>query len=255
MSEKLQKILAEAGLGSRREIERWIAAGRIKINEMTAKLGDRADEKSQIEIDGKPFKILTKKFTLPVVLMYHKPIGELCTRHDAKERPTVFTNLPNPPFGRWVMVGRLDFNTAGLLLFTNNGELANQLMHPSFHLVRTYSVRIYGDVSETLLARLKKGVMLEDGQANFQTLRKIRGENKTGVSQSRNSHKNHWYEVSVSMGRNRIVRRLWESQGIKVNRLIRIGFGNLVLPSSLKAGEYQLLTKYEIESLKKLTRQ
>lgn len=238
MTEKLQKILAQAGLGSRREMERWIEAGRVQVNHHPAKLGDRADITATIHVDGKPIKIPSSTQTLPALLMYHKPLGEVCTRHDPEGRPTVFDHLPPPPLGRWIIVGRLDYNTSGLLLFTNDGKLANQLMHPSFHLKRVYAARIYGTADTTVLNRLQQGVLLEDGHARFDTLESMGGEGK-----------NHWYRVSVSMGRNRIVRRLWESQGVQVNRLMRLEFGPLCLPRSLKAGEHCLLPATEVRAL------
>lgn len=243
MSEKLQKILAQAGLGSRREMERWIEAGRICVNHTPAKLGDRVDETALIEVDGYPLKSTPDTSALPTVLMYHKPVGELCTRHDPEGRPTVFDQLPNPPSGRWIMAGRLDYNTSGLLLFTNDGELANQLMHPSFHLKRVYAVRVYGSVMDTTLTRLKRGVELEDGEAFFDTIESMGGDGR-----------NHWYKVSVSMGKNRIVRRLWESQSVKINRLMRIEFGPVVLPRTLEAGQYLMLSREEIRRLRESCR-
>lgn len=239
MSEKLQKILARTGLGSRREMERWIEAGRVKVNHTIAQLGDRADDSALIEVDDRPINTSTHHTSeQPAVLMYHKPIGELCTRHDPEGRPTVFDHLPQPPSGRWVIVGRLDYNTSGLLLFTNSGELANQLAHPSFHLTREYAVRVYGMVLDSVLDRLEHGIMLEDGEAHFDSIESMGGDGR-----------NHWYTVRVFMGRNRIVRRLWEAASVKVNRLIRIGFGPLLLPRELKAGEYRLLTAREIAQL------
>lgn len=237
MSEKLQKILAQAGLGSRREMERWIEAGRIQINHTLAKLGDRVDSEALIEVDGYPLKPYENTKAQPAVLMYNKPIGELCTRHDPEGRPTVFDKLPPPPSGRWILVGRLDYNTSGLLLFTNDGELANKLMHPSFHLTRVYAVRVYGMVLDSVLDRLEQGVELEDGEAHFDAVESMGGDGS-----------NHWYKVRVSMGKNRIVRRLWEAQSVKVNRLMRIEFGPLVLPRELDAGKYRLLTADELKA-------
>lgn len=240
MTEKLQKILAQAGLGSRREMERWIEAGRIHVNHTIAKLGDRVDSQAYIEVDGHPLKISANTAVQPTVLMYHKPIGELCTRYDPEGRPTVFDSLPPPPSGRWIVVGRLDYNTSGLLLFTNDGELANQLMHPSFHVTRVYAVRVYGMVLDSVLDQLEQGVMLEDGEAHFDTIESMGGDGR-----------NHWYKVRVSMGRNRIVRRLWEAQSVKVNRLMRIEFGPLVLPRDLQAGQHRFLTNAEIAQLRR----
>ncbi len=230
MSEKLQKILARAGLGSRREIERWIEQGRVRVNDNVAKPGDRADSSAVIYVDGKRINIGNAP-TSPLVLMYHKPIGEMCTRHDPEGRATVFDRLPTLVSGRWVMVGRLDYNTSGLLLFTNDGALAHQLMHPSSHIPRVYLVRIYGAADAAMLQRLQQGVELEDGWAKFDSIESTHKEGR-----------NQWYQVSISMGKNRIVRRLWESQDRSVNRLIRIGFGHLQLPRTLAPGSYQLLT-------------
>lgn len=240
MNEKLQKVLARAGLGSRREMETWIEAGRIKVNGAIAQLGMRVDDTAQISVDGKLLQQeqTVKTSALPAVLIYHKPEGEVCTRSDPEGRPTVFDQLPKPPFGRWIIVGRLDFNTSGLLLFTNDGELANKLMHPSNHLQRIYTVRVYGAITEEILNKLQQGVMLEDGKAHFDKIEKMTG---TGT--------NNWYEVSVSMGRNRIVRRLWESQDIKINRLIRTQFGPIVLPKTLKPGQFILLSRTNVELL------
>jgi len=240
MSEKLQKVLARAGLGSRREMESWIEAGRVRVNDVIAQLGLRVEDTAQISVDGKPLlqEQTAKTSTLPAVLMYHKPEGEVCTRSDPEGRPTVFDHLPNPPSGRWIIVGRLDFNTSGLLLFTNDGELANKLMHPSNHLQRVYSVRVYGNITEALLNKLQQGVMLEDGEAHFDKIKKM-----TGLGA------NNWYEVSVAMGRNRIVRRLWESQGIRINRLIRTQFGPIPLPKTLQPKRFTLLSSAMVESL------
>lgn len=238
MSEKLQKILAQAGLGSRREMEHWIEAGRVRINHVLAKIGDRVDETTGIQVDGHPLKKILNTSALPAVLMYNKPVGELCTRHDPKGRPTVFDQLPNLPSGRWIVIGRLDYNTSGLLLFTNDGELANRLMHPSFHLKRIYAVRVYGKVMDATLKRLTQGVALEDGKARFDAIESMGGEGR-----------NHWYKVSISVGKNRIVRRLWESQGVKVNRLMRIAFGPLALPRTLEVGRHMMLSVAEVERL------
>lgn len=240
MTEKLQKVLAQAGLGSRREMERWIQAGRVQVNDQPAQLGDRVDNQAHITVDGKLIQSATKPkiSAAPALLMYHKPIGELCTRHDPEGRPTVFDHLPPPSSGRWIMVGRLDYNTSGLLLFTNDGELANQLMHPSHHQKRVYAVRVYGVVKDATLKRLQQGVELEDGWAHFDSLESMGGEGR-----------NHWYKVSVSMGKNRIVRRLWESQDVKVNRLMRLEFGPLSLPRNLQAGQYVLLPATTVKQL------
>lgn len=237
MSEKLQKILARAGLGSRRQIETWISEGRVSINGNQAKLGDRADLNAHILVDDKPIELNVTELTR--VLIYHKPVGEITTRHDPEKRPTVFENLPELENGRWINIGRLDINTSGLLLFTNDGELANQLMHPSYHVEREYAVRVYGQVSNEILSRLQKGVKLEDGIARFTIIRNMEGE---GVNQ--------WFRVVVTEGRNRIVRRLWQSQGISISRLIRVRMGSILLPRTLKAGQWQELSNQDVAKLK-----
>lgn len=237
--ERLQKFLAARGIGSRREIENWIREGKITIDGRLACLGDKATEQSKIFIENRPVKLFARKFKTKV-LMYHKPPGEVCTYRDPENRPTVFERLPRIRQGRWVMVGRLDLNTEGLLIFTNNGELANRLMHPSYEIEREYAVRIYGSVSEQAIQNLTLGVGLEDGMAKFNRIIDAGGENK-----------NHWYHVVLTEGRNREVRRLWESQGYTVSRLIRIRFGEISLPRFLKLGMYTELEANDIELLMK----
>lgn len=224
MTEKLQKILADAGLGSRREIEKWISAGRVSVNQAIAKLGDRAERFDDIAVDGKSVK-LAKDMTR--LILFNKPEGTICTRKDDQDRPTVFELLPPLKRGRWVAVGRLDFNTSGLLLFTNNGELANQLMHPSSNLEREYVVRVLGEVTPTIIETLLKGVILEDGFAKFEAIIGPRG-----------SGKNVWFNVIIKEGRKREVRRLWESQDCQVSRLKRIRFGEHALPEDLPMGQF-----------------
>jgi 23S rRNA pseudouridine2605 synthase len=238
MTEKIQKILAHAGLGSRRQIEQLIQSDRIVVNGKLAKLGDRITYQDQVIIDGREIKLIKSQQQKPRVLLYYKPEGEMCTRSDPEGRPTVFDNLPYIRHNRWISIGRLDFNTSGLLLFTNNGELANQLMHPSAQIEREYAVRIRGEVSDQTLTRLKKGVKLEDGIANFQQIIPAGGSNS-----------NYWYHVIVTEGRNRVVRRLWESQGLTVSRLMRIRFGAIALPKGLNRGRYIELEEDEIEEL------
>jgi len=224
MSEKLQKVLARLGLGSRREIEKWIQAGRIKVDGKIATLGDRVTPQQKINVDNKPTTFTQAQTTQ--LLIYHKPIGEVCTRSDPEGRPTVFKNLPQLSQGRWIAIGRLDVQTSGLLLFTTNGELANRLMHPKNEYEREYAVRIYGKVSENILKSLRQGVTLEDGLAKFTSIKDMGGKGA-----------NHWFHVTLCEGRNRIVRRLWDSQGLKINRLIRIRFGSIRLPDKLAEGE------------------
>ncbi len=241
MSDKLQKVLANAGVGSRREMEKWIEAGRISVNGKLATLGDRVEPSDKIRVDGNP---LSTPNDTPAcrVLMYNKPEGELCSRKDPEGRPTVFDRLPAIKNGRWIAVGRLDINTSGLLLFTNDGELANRLMHPKHEVEREYSVRVFGEVEDMMLKRLTDGVKLEDGEAKFTEIVK-----KPGDGESLNS----WYNVSLSEGRNREVRRLWESQGLQVSRLIRVRYGQLELQKRLPQGGWVELGLPDLNSLRK----
>ncbi len=235
-TEKLQKVLARSGLGSRRQLEEWIQAGRVSVNGNLAKLGDRVTAKDRILVDGDPIAAHALEDKKTRVLLYHKPEGEICTRSDPEGRPTVFDHLPLLRYGRWISVGRLDINSAGLLIFTNDGELANRLMHPSANLEREYAVRVFGEVDDAMLRRLKKGVELEDGVAKFTSITDKGGEGR-----------NHWYHVTIGEGRKREVRRLWESQsGIKVSRLIRIRFGKVLLPPQLRSGKWVELEVTEI---------
>lgn len=227
MSEKLQKVLARAGHGSRREIEGMISAGRISINGKLASLGDRIelDKSLKIRIDGHVIPVPEAAKDICRVLLYYKPEGELCTRNDPEGRPTVFDRLPRLKEARWVAVGRLDVNTCGLLLFTTDGELANRLMHPGHEVEREYAVRVFGEVDSDNLRQLSRGVQLEDGMASFQTVKFSGGE---GLNQ--------WYNVTLSEGRNREVRRLWEAVGVQVSRLIRVRYGDITLPKGLPRG-------------------
>ncbi len=242
MSEKLQKVLARAGFGSRREIERWIGEGRIKLNGKQATLGDRMELEDRIEVDGKrihPGKLKDKRTR---VLVYHKPAGKVCTRKDPEKRPTIFDDLPPLAGGRWISVGRLDLNTSGLLLLTTDGELANRLMHPSQQIEREYAVRILGEVTPEMLKNMQTGVELEDGTAHFDHIRDVGGEGA-----------NHWYHVILREGRNREVRRLWESQGVTVSRLSRVRFGSVTLERRQKPGRWEDLDEKAIEGLLSLT--
>lgn len=242
MSEKLQKLLATVGLGSRRELEKWISAGRVSVNGSTAKLGDRAEADDRILVDGRPIKIVTDDS--PRVLMYSKPEGEVSTTTDPEGRPTVFDGLPRLSRGRWIAIGRLDINTSGLLLFTTHGELANRLMHPSYEVKREYMVRIHGEVNEAMIARLTEGVILEDGVAKFKTV-------KAQHARSNDEHisSNQWFRVILAEGRTREVRRLWESQGVEVNRLKRISYGPIELPSFVRRSEFIELDPKQVISL------
>ena len=237
MAERLQKVLARAGFGSRRQIEDWIRAGKITVNDQPAELGLSVTDRDRIRIDGRPVT-LPMTGQAPRTLAYHKPAGELTTRKDEAGRPTVFDNLPRIRNGRWVSIGRLDFNTSGLLLVTTDGELAHRLMHPSWEIEREYAVRILGKVDEQVLHRLQEGIMLEDGMAAFSSIREAGGQGA-----------NHWYHVIVREGRHREVRRLWESQGVQVSRLIRVRYGPVALPGDLRAGRFRDLPQQDIEAL------
>jgi len=242
MSEKLQKVLAAAGLGSRRQLEKWIAAGRVSVNGSTAKLGDRAESSDRIMVDGRVIKTMTDES--PRVLMYSKPEGEVCTTLDPEGRPTVFDSLPKINSGRWIAIGRLDINTSGLLLFTNFGELANRLMHPSYGVTREYLARVHGDVDEAMLSNLTEGVILDDGLAKFQM---VKAQHHRGPEERGSS--NRWFRVVLAEGRTREVRRLWESQGVEVNRLKRISYGPIELPSFIRRSEFIELDPKQVISL------
>lgn len=238
-NERLQKILSQLGLGSRREMEKRIAEGVVTVNGLVAKLGDRAGPLDKITFKGQQVKNPLKRSLETRVIMYHKPVGEISSRSDPKYTQTVFDNLPRLSSGRWVQVGRLDINTSGLLLFTNDGELANQLMHPSYELEREYAVRVRGKVTDDMIKTLLKGVTLEDGPAKFKRIAYQGGE---GV--------NSWYHVTLTEGRNREVRRLWNSQKIDVSRLIRIRYGTVLMPRFLSRGHWKELTADDILSLR-----
>ncbi|WP_394201088.1 23S rRNA pseudouridine(2605) synthase RluB [Shewanella waksmanii] len=241
MSEKLQKVLARAGHGSRREMEAWIAAGRVSIDGEIAKLGDRVESDAKIRIDGRAVSIKSEEDIVCRVIAYHKPEGEICSRKDPEGRPTVFDRLPRTRDSRWVAVGRLDINTSGLLLFTSDGELANRLMHPSHEVEREYAVRTFGEVTDGIIQRLRTGVTLEDGPAHFDKVKAAGGEGM-----------NKWWHVSLAEGRNREVRRLWESQEVQVSRLIRIRYGMIELPKSLPRGGWVELPIEQVNYLRQL---
>ncbi|MGL4475387.1 MAG: 23S rRNA pseudouridine(2605) synthase RluB [Shewanella sp.] len=241
MSEKLQKVLARAGHGSRREMEAWIAAGRVSVDGEIASLGDRVEPDAKIRIDGRTVSMKSADDLICRVLAYHKPEGEICSRKDPEGRPTVFDRLPKIRDGRWVAVGRLDINTSGLLLFTCDGELANRLMHPSNEVEREYAVRTFGEVTEATVQRLRNGVMLEDGPAQFDHVKAAGGE---GLNQ--------WWHVGLREGRNREVRRLWESQEVQVSRLIRIRYGMIELPKTLPRGGWMELPLDQVNYLRQL---
>jgi 23S rRNA pseudouridine2605 synthase len=237
MGERLQKFLASKGLGSRRQIEEWIRQGRIAVGGTVAMLGQQVSGSETIHLDGKPVRLLPHQ-TRRRVLAYYKPVGEVTSRNDPKYPQTVFQRLPSLREGRWIAVGRLDLNTQGLLLLTNDGELAHRLMHPSSQIQREYAVRVLGEVESALLAELQKGVQLEDGVARFETIVDAGG---SGV--------NHWYHVVLREGRNREVRRLWEAKGIVVSRLLRIRYGPISLRRGLHTGRWDELDSAAIDIL------
>ena len=240
MSEKLQKVLAARGLGSRREMERWISAGRVSVNNQVARLGDRVTGEERIQVDG---KALSSKKLEHRHLLYNKPEGEIVSRDDPEGRRSVFDRLPKLRNQRWISVGRLDFNTSGLILFTTDGELANRLMHPSANIDREYAVRVLGDVTDEALERMQQGVLLEDGIFQFTDIRR-------GVDSDESVNSaNNWYYVVLMAGRNREVRRLWESQGYTVSRLKRVRFGSFFIPSAVKAGQWTDLKPRDVREL------
>ncbi|HET8730125.1 MAG TPA: 23S rRNA pseudouridine(2605) synthase RluB [Moraxellaceae bacterium] len=241
MSEKLQKVLARCGLGSRRHMEQAIADGRVSVNGKLATLGDRVEATDEIRVDGRRVQFTIEEETRRRVLIYYKPEGEICSRQDPEGRPTVFDRLPAMKGERWVMVGRLDVNSSGLLLFTTDGELANRLMHPSNEIEREYAVRVMGEVTPGVRSNLLAGVELEDGPAKFEKMVELGGEGF-----------NRWWQVVVKEGRNREVRRLFDSQGLKVSRLLRTRYGSVTLPRTLKTGRWIELDKADIDALVEL---
>lgn len=238
VGEKLQKLLANVGLGSRRSLEQTIQAGRVSINGQIAKLGDRATLQDEIRIDGRLVRLKAEREKRRRVIAYYKPEGEICSAHDPEGRPTVFDRLPKLTGDRWVMVGRLDINSSGLLLFTNDGELAHRLMHPSNEVVREYAVRVLGEVTPQISRQLTIGVELEDGLAKFDDIKEGGG---VGV--------NKWYHVTIKEGRKREVRRMFDSQNLKVSRLIRTRYSTVHLPKELRTGRFIELDAKEIGRL------
>lgn len=236
--EKLQKALARMGLGSRRQMEDVIRSGRVSINSAPATIGDRVSIGDEIRVDGRLIRYKAENEKRRRVLAYYKPEGEICSATDPEGRPTVFERLPKLTHDRWVMVGRLDINSTGLLLFTNDGELAHRLMHPSNEITREYAVRVLGEVTPDIAKNLTAGVMLADGMAQFEDIKEGGGD---GV--------NKWYHVKLKEGRNREVRRLFESQGLKVSRLLRTRYGSINLPKELRTGRFLELDKKDINSL------
>jgi 23S rRNA pseudouridine2605 synthase len=235
--QRIQKLLANQGVGSRRQIDEMLQQGRISVNGKTAQPGDQISGSEKISIDGKPVR-LARHESKPKLLMYHKPVGVVTTRSDPEGRPTVFNQLPGLQHGRWVAIGRLDINTSGLMLFTSHGELANRLMHPSFELEREYAVRVRGDITPEKIQQLQAGVELEDGLASFDRIIDIGGQ---GV--------NHWYHVILHEGRNREVRRLWEAVGAEVSRLVRVRYHEFNLPKWLKPGKWRFFDDPVVKQL------
>lgn len=239
--ERIQKLLAQSGIASRREAEKLISEGRIKINDFVATLGDRAEPKDKLYLDGSLLSIDKPSNEDYRVIVYSKPEGVICSTSDPEGRPTVFDHLPKLKGQRWISVGRLDINTSGLLILTTDGELANRLMHPSYQIDREYAVRIHGEVDDAMLKRLMDGVLLDDGIAKFTDVKEFGGEGR-----------NKWFHAVVMEGRNREVRRLWESQDVQVSRLKRVRYGCIFLPSRLKVGAWEELTNKDINELRAL---
>jgi 23S rRNA pseudouridine2605 synthase len=237
MSEKIQKVLARTGFASRREAERWVIAGRIMVDGVVAKIGDRISPDNKVLLDEKPL-FLSWETSNRRVLAYYKPEGEICSRSDPDHKKTIFDNLPSLKVGRWIAAGRLDINTTGLILLSNDGDLVNRLMHPSHEIEREYAVRILGEVTDEQVQQLKDGIHLEDGLAKFERVRFIGGEGA-----------NKWYHVVLKEGRNREVRRMWEFFGIRVSRLSRVRFGNVLLRRGQKQGRHEDLQMDELKEL------
>jgi 23S rRNA pseudouridine2605 synthase len=240
---RLQKLLAAAGLGSRRTVEQWIRDGRVTLAGRIAQLGDRAAPGDEVCLDGRRLDLNPAQLTSRELLLYHKPVGEVTTRSDPQGRPTVFERLPQPGNGRWITVGRLDVNTSGLLLFTTDGELAHRLMHPSSEIEREYLVRVRGRPQSGLIRRLLEGVPLDDGPARFDRVTQEigDGESPDGL--------NTTFRVVLHEGRNREVRRLWQAVGLEVSRLLRVRYGPIVLPRDLRPGASRLADAATTEQL------
>src|SRR5487761_2525179 len=238
--ERLQKVLAQAGIGSRREMEEWISAGRVSVNGTVATLGIRVSEGGKEQVGGRQIRLqLQGEQTLSRILLYHKQEGEIVSRDDPKERANVFDALPKLRGQKWIAIGRLDFNTSGLLIFTTSGELANRLMHPRFEVEREYAVRVQGQMPpDQMHQMMKEGIELEDGLVRFEQLSDEGGEGF-----------NHWYRLVLKEGRNRVVRRTFEALGLTISRLMRVRFGIINLPSSIKRGKMAELGEDEIKMI------
>ena len=235
--ERIQKVLAHQGIASRRQIDELLQQGRISVNGKVAKPGDQLKGGEKISIDGKPVR-LSRHRIKPKLLIYNKPVGEVSTRDDPEGRPTVYRNLPGLQHGRWIGIGRLDINTSGLMLFTNDGELANRMLHPSFALEREYAARVRGEVTREKINALTSGIELEDGPASFDRIIDSGGQGS-----------NHWYHVILHEGRNREVRRLWAAVDVEVSRLIRVRYHHFQLPKWLKPGNSRYLDEEVVKRL------
>lgn len=235
---RLHKALADAGIGSRREMEAWIAEGRVTVNGETAQVGDRVTPSDVIKVSGRRVYLRAPETKRVRVLIYHKQEGEIVSRDDPKGRATVFEQLPKIRGAKWVSIGRLDFNTEGLMIFTTSGELANRLMHPRFEVEREYAVRVLGELTAEMQQQLRDGVELEDGEARVENLLEAGGEGA-----------NRWWRVVIKEGRYREVRRLFEAVGVKVSRLIRTRYGPVALPPQLKRGQKHELDETEVKRL------
>ncbi|MGQ0749709.1 MAG: pseudouridine synthase [Betaproteobacteria bacterium] len=233
-TQKLHKILAQAGLGSRRTMEEWIRAGRVTVNGAAAGIGTRVTSRDVIRVGRRVVRWPAPQ-RLPRIVLYHKPEGEIVSRDDPQERATVFDRLPKIRGGKWLAVGRLDYNTGGLLVFTTGGELANRMMHPRFAVEREYAVRLLGQLRPDQIDHLKSGVQLDDGPARCLSVEDGGGEGR-----------NHWYRIVLAEGRNRVVRRMFEALGMTVSRLMRVRFGSLPLPPRLKRGQWLEMAPQEV---------
>lgn len=240
MKVRIHKVLADHGIGSRRGIESLIRQKKILVNGQLASIGQLVSDKDVFEVEGRMVRLSKKDPTNKRILMYNKKVGEISSRKDPDHKKTIFDTLPKLKSGRWVSVGRLDINTSGLILFTNDGSLANQMMHPSSNIEREYVARVHGKVTDEILQNLTNGVKLEDGFAKF-----------TDVQGGRKGNTNQWFAMVIMEGRTREVRRLWESQGLEISRLKRVRYGNLFLPATLRQGAFKELTKGEINALER----
>ena len=241
MKTRIHKVLADHGVGSRRGIESLIRQKKVLVNGSLATIGQLVSERDIFQVEGKTIKLSKKDPTQKRILMYNKKVGEISSRNDPDHKNTIFDSLPRLRSGRWVSIGRLDINTSGLILFTNDGALANKLMHPSSNIEREYVARVHGNITDNIIENLVEGVDLEDGFAKF-----------TDVQSGRKGNTNQWFAMVIMEGRTREVRRLWESQGLEISRLKRVRYGNLFLPAHLKQGAFKELTKGEVNALERL---